>query len=408
MTWAALALYQILVLNWLLCRENAGKLPTPTRIVAVLIFGLMPLMVSQGDALRWYPVFAVLIALFVVLYLVPSDEWQRLWSAVPLGIAASTDFSAALIVPPILLYRLVLQRRFRWPFDLAYWLIVAAGSAIGFCYAYWIFFYRMQAVRAEFSNGFTRSVLIDVLGFFGGDALGISQAWIVVPLAIVFILAALGHVDRQKPDNPAHLLLLMLSAPALMALAGFAAPRSFLYLTPVAAALITMFFDRELRQGHVQRAIAVVVITLATSVAAIANLISGTHPFKRNSVVPYQAIFDFIDRNANGSALVVSTDPVVPWVLRGAGERCSGYFFEVRHCLQSGQRYDTVFVISGHNDRSENIALMDQFQTLVSDVTAGRLKRASVPVGYDADAALKTRLTGVPLDPAILTIDFYR
>jgi len=27
---------------------------------------------------------------------------------------------------------------------------------------------------------------------------------------------------------------------------------------------------------------------------------------------------------------------------------------------------------------------------------------------HDADAALKTRLTGVPLDPAILTIDFYR
>jgi hypothetical protein len=76
-----------------------------------------------------------------------------------------------------------------------------------------------------------------------------------------------------------------------------------LYLTPVAAALITIFFDRQLQQGHVQRAIAVAAVTLATSAAAIANLISGTHPFKRNSVVPYQAIFDFIDRNANGSAL---------------------------------------------------------------------------------------------------------
>jgi hypothetical protein len=80
----------------------------------------------------------------------------------------------------------------------------------------------------------------------------------------------------------------------------------------------------------------------------------------------------------------------------------------VRHRLQSGQRYDTVFVISGHNDRSENIALMDQFQTLVGDVTARRRKRASMPVGHDADAALKTRLTGVPLGPAILTVDFYR
>jgi hypothetical protein len=51
---------------------------------------------------------------------------------------------------------------------------------------------------------------------------------------------------------------------------------------------------------------------------------------------------------------------------------------------------------------------MDNFQALVADVTAGRTKRASVPAGHDADAALKTRLTGVPLDPAILTVDFYR
>ena len=179
-------------------------------------------------------------------------------------------------------------------------------------------------------------------------------------------------------------------------------------MTPVAAALITIFFDRQLQQGHVQRAIAVAAVTLATSAAAIANLISGTHPFKRNSVVPYQAIFDFIDRNANGSALVVSTDPVVPWVLRGAEDRCAGYFFDVRRCLESGRRYDSIFVISGRNDRSNSITLMDNFQAFVGELTAGRTKGASMPAGHDADAALKTRLTGVPLEPAILTVDFYR
>jgi hypothetical protein len=239
-----------------------------------------------------------------VLYLAPRREPQRLWSAAALGLAASTDFSAALFVPPFLIYRHILQRRFRWSFDLCYWLIVAAGAAIGFCSAYWIYSYRTEVVRTEFSAGAMRSVPIDGLGFFGGDALGISQAWIVVPVAIVFVVAAVGEIDRQKPGKPVHLLLLLLSAPAVMALAGLAAPRSFLYLTPVAAALLTMLFDRQLRQGHVKRAIAVVAITLATSVSAIANLMSGTHPFKRNSVVPYQSIFDFIDRNANGSALI--------------------------------------------------------------------------------------------------------
>jgi len=38
----------------------------------------------------------------------------------------------------------------------------------------------------------------------------------------------------------------------------------------------------------------------------------------------------------------------------------------------------------------------------------GRSKLASVPIGRDDDAALKTRLTGVPLEENILTLDYYR
>src|ERR1700751_2532615 len=49
-------------------------------------------------------------------------------------------------------------------------------------------------------------------------------------------------------------------------------------------------------------------------------------------------------------------------------------------------------------------ALMSQFQMIVGDITAGRTRLASKPVGHDADAALKTRLTDVTLDPAILTV----
>src|SRR5689334_20956488 len=176
LTALALALCQILVLTWVSQRDPSGKPAAPTRMVAVLIFGLMPLAVSQGDALRWYPIFALLIVSFVVLYLAPRHDWPRLWSAAALGLAASTDFSAALTVPPFLIYRHLLQRRFRWSFDLVYWLIVAAGASIGFCSAYWIFTHGMTAVRGEFSNGAVRSVLTNLLGFFGGDAIGVGQA----------------------------------------------------------------------------------------------------------------------------------------------------------------------------------------------------------------------------------------
>jgi hypothetical protein len=72
----ALALCQALVLTWI-AQRDANAQPAPiTRIVAVLIFALMPLAVSQGDALRWYPVFAALIVSFVVLYLAPRHGWH--------------------------------------------------------------------------------------------------------------------------------------------------------------------------------------------------------------------------------------------------------------------------------------------------------------------------------------------
>ena len=51
LTFLALALCQILVLSWLAQRSDDGRAVASSR--------------SQGDALRWYPVFAVLIALFI-------------------------------------------------------------------------------------------------------------------------------------------------------------------------------------------------------------------------------------------------------------------------------------------------------------------------------------------------------
>jgi hypothetical protein len=231
-TAAALLLIQLLVLIWISRRD--GRLPpVASRFLAVLIFGLGPLAVSQGDALRWYPVFALLFALVVTLYLVPRDGPAQLWSGVvALGLAASTDFSAALIAAPLMLYSYALQRRFRWSFDLPYWFISMASGGIGLLSAYWIFTYRLPSVRGEFTAGPIRAALTDLLGFSGGGALGIGQAWIVAQAVIVFALAAAFAVDRREPGKPVHLLLLMLSGPVFMALAGFATPRSFLYLAP--------------------------------------------------------------------------------------------------------------------------------------------------------------------------------
>jgi len=141
---------------------------------------------------------------------------------------------------------------------------------------------------------------------------------------------------------------------------------------------------------------------------AIANINSGTHPFKRNLAIPYQAIFDFIRTNANASFLVISTDPVVPWVLRTADDGCAGYYFEVTRCLDSARHYDSIFVVSGHSDKSADATVSKQFSQLIAQAIAGRSKAASLSAGHDEDAPLKTRLTGVPLEKTILAVDYYR
>jgi hypothetical protein len=105
---------------------------------------------------------------------------------------------------------------------------------------------------------------------------------------------------------------------------------------------------------------------------------------------------------------VISSDPVVPWVLRAADGGCAGYYFEVTRCLDAGRRYDSIFVVSGHSDKSADATVSKQFSELIAQAIAGRSKAASLSAGRDEDAPLKTRLTGVPLEKTILTVDYYR
>jgi hypothetical protein len=307
-----------------------------------------------------------------------------------------------------MLYRYALQRRFRWSFDLPYWLITIAGGGIGLFSAYWIFNYRLPSVQGEFTAGPIRAALTDLLGFFGGDALGIGQAWIVAPAVIVFAIAAASAIDRREPGKPVHLLLLMLSGPFIYGAGGFRDAA----LIPLSCAGGSRPDDHVLRSttggAHSGRLLAAVALFLAPCVSAIINVNSATHPFKRNSVIPYQTIFDFIRANANGSFLVISTDPVVPWVLRTADDGCAGYYFEVTRCLDSARDYGSIFVISGHSDKSADAKFSEQFSQLIAQATAERSKAASLLAGHDEDAPMKTRLTGVPLEKTILTVDFYR
>ena len=257
MTAFSLMLFHLLALT-LVGRRNQRAVAVSTRLIAVLLFGLCPLAVSQGDALRWYPLFAMLISLFVTLYIAGSNSAARLWSAVPLGIAASTNFLTAIVIPPFALYRYGLQRQFRARFDVAYWLVVLLFASLGIFSAYWLFVNNLDTAGTQLNNGIIRAAMTDVLGFFGGNALGISQAWIIVPTVAISAIAVFSVTDRREPANPVHLILLMLAAPALIVLLGFAKPRSFLYLAPALAAVLTLFLDRQARDRNAGIAILLV------------------------------------------------------------------------------------------------------------------------------------------------------
>ncbi len=407
MTALALVLFQLLVLT-IIARRHQLAAALSVRLIAVLLFGLTPLAIGQGDALRWYPQFALLVALFVTLYLAGGVAAQ-LCSGFVFGLAGSANPIAAILIPPFMLYRYGLQRRFRWSFDPAFWLLAGLGGGLGIYTVCWFFYHHFALVQSIFSAGVVQAALSDTLGFFGGTALGVGQAWLVVPVVIIFAMAAYGEIDRTQPGKPAHLLLLMLGASALTPLAGLSEPRAFLFLAPMIAVLLTLFFDRLIRDGYAARALVLVTLVLTTSVTAVANVNFGAHPFKRNLVIPYQSILDFIADNEKGHVLVVSTDSVIPWLLEHAGgDRCIDFFFKVRRCLAPVQRFDSIFVISGHSGDSADEAVMRQFQSFLADITAGRSKVATIGAGVDEDAALKSRLTGVHLDKTILTVDYYQ
>jgi hypothetical protein len=254
------------------------------------------------------------------------------------------------------------------------------------------------------------AVAVNLLGFFGGNAVGVGHAWVLIPVALAAVIAVVALVDTRRPAKPMHLYLLLLALMPAAALAGFNESRSFLYLAPVMAAVFTVFLSRLVAAGSGAWPVVISMVVALPGLVAIADLQSGDHPFKRNLAVPYGDIIDFVERNKAGDTLVLSTDPIVPWELSKGVDPglCVSYFFQDPTCFTPARSYRSVFVIGGYNNRSAHEPVMQRFAARVAELTAGREKIAELGVGHDEDAALKTWLTGVPLDRVILTVDLYR
>jgi hypothetical protein len=410
MTALSLVLLQALAIAVIGARTGAPVRAT-TRIVAVLLFGLSPLALGQGDALRWYPPFALLVSVFLALYLAPRGR-LRLASAVPLGLAASTSFLAIVVALPFAIYRYVLERAFSRRFDPAFWLIVLLLASPGLVSAYAIAAHKLaHVVATDLEPDLLRSTAALILGFFGGGVVGIGHAWVILPAAAITLAALLGEVDRSHPASPAHLLLLTFVAMAVMVVVGLDRGRAFLYLAPVLAAILTLYLDRVSRERGVGATAVLLALLLIPALAVVATVGRGTRPFKRDAAIPYDQILDFIRTNAQGETLVLSSDPTVVWALTHEQARsgtCATYFMQDRACFSPEHRYESVFIVLGHSNRSRNDRFMHALAAKIAELTASRRSIARMHVGLDRDAALKTRLTGVPLDEFILSVELFR
>jgi hypothetical protein len=410
MTALASVLWQLVALALVERRRGAPADPL-TRLIAVLLFGLSPLAIGCGDAIRWYPQFSLCVALFATSYLAGRNSAARLASAIPLGLAVSVNLIAPLVIGPFVIYRYLLERARRASFDIAYWLLFAVFATPGLYTGVNVLRRKLGGIWvSKCGYGPLSGLVRDVLGVFGGNALGVGEGWVIAPVAAITAVAAVMQIEWRDRASPSHLPLLILAATLPTAFAGCTESRMFLYLAPILAVILVAFFGQLAMSGATGRSMLLAAFAVLPGLVAIGELRSGTHPYRRDTAVPFGEIVDFIDRNESGGTLVVSTDPVVIWELgkRTDAQRCLSFFFENKACFADSRQYRSVFVVSGYSDRSRQTRLMQWYAERIGEIVGGRDKIAELPVGHDEDAMLKTRLTGIPRDEFILTVDLYR
>lgn len=369
------------------------------RAAALLLFGLNALAISQGDALRWYPMFACLVSAFLLLYL----GGRMRWSAIALGLGLATNYLGGLIIGSVAIHRYVLLRRFDLRADATFWSLTAGAGSLALISGASLMIHPAIAGGQLVQNSLEAPVQ-DALGFFGGHALGIGQAWLALPALAVALWAVIRLCRRGAGAE--MLLVLLLGSVLVMPAIGLAKPRSFLYLAPVTAAVICVALSRSLLRTQ----LVALAASLLTATAAIGNIKETAHPFKRNAAVPYAAAIDFVHANS-GRSLLVTTDPVLAWeIARDPRARAicvsEPTARQRTNCGRDGG-YDSVLVAHGYNIMSRSPKRMAEFDAAVVEATAGMRRVAVAHFGEDKDAVLKRRLTGAPLDEAILTVDVY-
>jgi hypothetical protein len=420
----------LLVLDLTLaCIRAEGRM---VRLVTAVMFLTFPLLYGVGDALRWYPLLAVLVAGFFWLEL--RCGRPTIAGGALLGLGASTNFLALFPYLAFVAQRYVLQRRFKARVDGPFHLVMVAFAAPGLAT---FVFVRLDALHRghpinhlEFSWSTLASAAALAqmgLGFLGGYRIGPVEVLLGLPFVALFVLAVGPLVlhrqrneeasrDDEMTSNLRLITVVMTVLCLIFSLStGFSEGRSLLFLAPFILACFALGYWRRF---SATAWLPVCLTSLLLFGTALANARQSTAPFKRNFAIPFGEVTNFIAENVHGSVLYLGYEPVSRYLTRGDGY-CTMFSLKQEAlyrnwtdpepppapCAQQGlDRFDTIVVgiwpPNGPPWGTVAAAALDY-------IREHRKLHSRAHFGYDRWATLKTRLTGVALGPWIMTIEIY-
>lgn len=244
-----------------------------------------------------------------------------------LGLAASTNFLAIIAYLAFAarryLHRGSFDLRADGPFHVAL-IIFAAPGLIAFA--------QIVGPSEFLQIGTPVSGVIGIshagLGFFGGYRIGPIDIALGIPyLALLafslgsFVLQRLANIGSKDSNDLAQDLFIIFAVMGALCVdyslvTGFSAGRAWLFLAPFLLACFAFGY-----WCHFPRLsfVPLVLASFLLFTAALANGRGSDAPYKRNLVIPFHEVTNFVEGNANGSVLYVSQEPVGAFLLRDTG-----------------------------------------------------------------------------------------
>ena len=241
----------------------------------------------------------------------------------PFGLRCGYRISCRSSSAAIFLHRYVVERRSEARQDLPFFAIGALVAVPGFAALFYVLQGDFRFFQDQITTfGAVRAFLKTLLGFFGGDVLGLSQAWIVVLAAAsaVYLSVCVWQHRREDPDleRLCELVMLMAGPVALLVAFRFDKAYALLFFAPMVSAMEGVGLAKS-TVARSQVALCAGSVILVTGIAVAGNLQHNSHPFKRQLMVPFGEVIEFVRSNESGTTAVLTSDVTVDFCLPASG-----------------------------------------------------------------------------------------